>query len=146
MTNQELEIILVEDNANDIELILRAFKRNDFKNKVTVLRDGAEAIEYILGKGKFAENNTQDIAKVVFLDLRLPKVDGLDVLKAIKTDEKMKVIPVVVLTSSNAEKDIAESYRLGANSYLVKPLDFEKFTRLASVAQSYWLMVNHHPS
>ena len=130
----EVEILLVEDSSADVELTLRALSQHNLANHVQVARDGAEAIEFLQGSNRSP--------KVVLLDLKLPKVSGLDVLRRIKDDERTKRIPVVVLTSSREEPDIAEAYRLGANSYIVKPVDFEDFVRAVSDAGLYWLLLN----
>ena len=142
MIPNEVEILLVEDNPNDEELTLKALKRNNFSNKVHVVRDGAEALDYIFAAGAYANRNIEDRPKIVLLDLKLPKVDGIEVLRRIKTDESTKVIPVVVLTSSNQDRDIIDSYRLGVNSYIVKPVDFDKFIKAVSDLGLYWLMLN----
>ena len=133
----EVEILLVEDSSADVELTLRALSQHNLANHVQVARDGAEAIEFLQGSNRSP--------KVVLLDLKLPKVSGLDVLRRIKDDERTKRIPVVVLTSSREEPDIAEAYRLGANSYIVKPVDFEDFVRAVSDAGLYWLLLNEPP-
>jgi len=141
----EIEILLVEDNPNDVELALRALKKHNLANKVHVAKDGAEALEYIFGTGSYAGRDVNNKPKVVFLDLKLPKVDGLEVLRRIKSDERTKVIPIVVLTSSTEERDIIESYQLGVNSYIVKPIDFDKFMDAVSELGLYWLLLNHPP-
>lgn len=133
-----VEILLVEDNANDAELTLRALKQRNLANQVFVCRDGAEAIDY------FARTTTP-VPKVVLLDLKLPKVDGLEVLRRLKSDARTKAIPIVVLTSSREEPDIERAYELGANSYIVKPVDFEAFARAVSDVGLYWLLLNHPP-
>lgn len=133
-----VEILLVEDNANDAELTLRALKQRNLANQVFVCRDGAEAMDF------FARTTTP-VPKVVLLDLKLPKVDGLEVLRRIKGDARTKAIPVVVLTSSREEPDIERAYELGANSYIVKPVDFEAFARAVSDVGLYWLLLNHPP-
>jgi len=145
MTINEVEILLVEDNPNDVELTLRALKKRNLANKVHVVRDGAEALEFIFGTGTYAERDINHIPKVILLDLKLPKVDGLEVLRIVKSDERTKVIPVVVLTSSKEESDLVESYRLGANSYITKPVDFDKFAQIVSEMGLYWLLVNQPP-
>jgi CheY-like chemotaxis protein len=145
MTINEVEILLVEDNPNDVELTLRALKKRNLANKVHVVKDGAEALEFIFGTGTYAERNINQIPKVILLDLKLPKVDGLEVLRIVKSDERTKVIPVVVLTSSKEESDLVESYRLGANSYITKPVDFDKFAQTVSEMGLYWLLVNQPP-
>jgi len=146
MTPYEVEILLVEDNPTDIELTLRALKKRNLANKVHVVKDGAEALEFIFGTGTYAERrDINHIPKVILLDLKLPKVDGLEVLRIVKSDERTKVIPVVVLTSSKEESDLVESYRLGANSYITKPVDFDKFAQTVSEMGLYWLLVNQPP-
>ncbi len=141
-----VDILLVEDNPNDLELALRALKKHNLANNVIVARDGAEALDFIFGTGSYAHRQIEKIPKVVLLDLKLPKVDGLEVLRRIKADERTKAIPVVVLTSSQEERDVVDSYRLGVNSYMVKPVDFDQF--LASVSQLglYWLVCNTPPA
>jgi two-component system response regulator len=145
MTINEVEILLVEDNPNDVELTLRALKKRNLANKVHVVKDGAEALEFIFSTGAYAERDINHMPKVILLDLKLPKVDGLEVLRIVKSDERTKVIPVVVLTSSKEESDLVESYRLGANSYITKPVDFDKFAQIVSEMGLYWLLVNQPP-
>jgi len=145
MTPYEIEILLVEDNPTDIELTLRALKKRNLANKVHVVKDGAEALEFIFATGTYAERDINHIPKVILLDLKLPKVDGLEVLRRVKSDERTKVIPVVVLTSSKEERDMVESYKLGANSYITKPVDFDKFAQTVSEMGFYWLLVNQPP-
>lgn len=135
---QEVEILLVEDNPNDAELTLRALKQRKLANQVHVCRDGAEAVE-------FFDNGAGPLPKVVLLDLKLPKMDGLEVLRRLKADQRTKTIPVVILTSSREEPDIERAYELGANSYIVKPVDFEAFARAVSEVGLYWLLLNHPP-
>lgn len=142
---KEVEILLVEDNPNDVELALRALKKHNLTNKVHVVKNGVEALEFIFGTGAYAGRDVDNKPKVVLLDLKLPKVDGLEVLRRIKADERTKVIPVVVLTSSTEERDIIESYQLGVNSYLVKPIDFDKFIDAVSELGLYWLLLNQPP-
>jgi two-component system, response regulator len=141
----EVEILLVEDNPNDVELTLRALKKNNLTNKVHVVKDGAEALEYIFATGAYASRDINCIPKVILLDLKLPKVDGLEVLRQIKSNERTKLIPVVVLTSSKEERDLVESYRLGANSYIAKPVDFESFVKAVAELGLYWLLLNQPP-
>ena len=138
----EVEILLVEDNQNDVELTLRALKKNNLANKVHVVKDGTEALDYIFAKGAYAHRKIEDYPKVILLDLKLPKVDGLEVLRQIKSNERTKMIPLVVLTSSKEEQDLVESYRLGANSYITKPVDFESFVKAVSELGLYWLLLN----
>lgn len=133
-----VEILLIEDNANDAELTLRALKQRKLANQVFVCRDGAEALDF------FAQG-AGPVPKVVLLDLKLPKVDGLEVLRRLKGDNRTKAIPVVVLTSSREEPDIERAYELGANSYIVKPVDFDAFARAVSDVGLYWLLLNHPP-
>lgn len=141
-----VEILIVEDNPQDLELALRALKRSHFSNKIHVARDGAEALEYIFCEGAFAGRQISDRPRVVLLDLKLPKVDGLEVLKRIKEDPRTKAIPVVVLTSSKEQSDVAASYELGANSYIVKPVNFEGFSEAVRDLGLYWLLLNQPPS
>lgn len=133
-----VEILLVEDNPNDAELTLRALKQRNLANQVFVCRDGAEALD-------FFANGAGPVPKVVLLDLKLPKVDGLEVLRRLKGESRTKAIPIVVLTSSREEPDILRAYELGANSYIVKPVDFEAFARAVSDVGLYWLLLNHPP-
>ena len=145
MDAQELEILLVEDNPNDVELTLMALEKHRFANKVFVVHDGAEALDYLFCTGAYADRESGSDPKVVFLDLKLPKVDGLEVLRAMRKDERTKVLPVVMLTSSAEEQDIVESYELGVNSYIVKPIDFENFARSVAELGFYWLVLNKPP-
>ena len=138
--------MLVEDNPNDEELTLYALRKNNITNQIQVLRDGAEALEYLFCTGAFADRQTNDPPKVVLLDLKLPKVDGLEVLERIKADARTRIIPVVVLTSSQEERDIVESYQLGVNSYIVKPVDFEQFIEAVRHMGLYWMLHNKTPS
>ena len=140
-----VEILLVEDNPNDVELTLRALKKHNLTNQVQVVSDGAQALDYLFGNGAFAGENKQPAPKVVFLDLKLPKVDGREVLRRMKAEAKTRIIPVVVLTSSKEESDIVETYKLGVNSYVVKPLDFDKFVEAVAIAGLYWTLVNEAP-
>jgi two-component system response regulator len=141
----EKQILLVEDNADDIELTLRAFKKNRIMNCLQVVTDGAEALEYLFGTGKYAGRDTRHQPTVILLDLKLPKVDGLEVLKAIRADDRTKLLPVVVLTSSKEEMDIMNVYANGANSYIRKPVEFEKFIEAVGQLGLYWLLLNERP-
>ena len=145
MSLENIEILLVEDNPNDEELTLYALRKNNFTNQIQVLRDGAEALEYLFCTGAFADRQINDPPKVVLLDLKLPKVDGLEVLERIKADARTRIIPVVVLTSSQEERDIVESYQLGVNSYIVKPVDFEQFNEAVRHIGLYWMLLNKTP-
>ena len=142
MIENAVEILLVEDNPNDVELTLHAIRKNHISNRIHVVRDGAEALEFIFCTGAYAERNIQETPKVILLDLKLPKVDGLEVLQRIKADPRTRATPVVVLTSSREERDVVESYRLGVNSYIVKPVDFKKFTEAVQQMGLYWLLLN----
>ena len=141
-----VEILLVEDSPEDAELALRALRKQNLANRVHLVRDGAEALEFVFATGAYAGRGVESTPKVVFLDLKLPKVDGLEVLRRIKADPRTKRIPVVVMTSSREERDIVESYELGVNSYVVKPVDFEQFVRSVSELGLYWLLLNQPPS
>ena len=145
MSTKEVEILLVEDNPNDVKLTLRALKTNNLANKVHVVTDGAEALDYIFAENQYANRKIEDIPKVILLDLKLPKVSGLEVLEKIKKDKRTKHIPVVVLTSSREEKDMIDSYHLGVNSYIVKPVDFDKFVKSVADLGLYWLVLNEVP-
>lgn len=135
-------ILLVEDNADDEELTLRALKKSQILNPVKVMRDGAEALDYLFSRGAHANRPASEIPQVILLDLKLPKVDGLEVLKAIRADDRTKLLPVVVLTSSVEDKDVIASYGLGANSYVRKPVDFKQFVDAIKQLGLYWLVIN----
>jgi CheY-like chemotaxis protein len=135
-------IVLVEDNQNDEELTLRALKRSNISNRVVVLRDGAEALDYFFRRGKHAAVPANEVVQVVLLDLKLPKVDGLEVLEALRADDRTKLMPIVILTSSNEEHDLVRSYGLGANSYVRKPVDFLQFAEAVKQLGLYWLVIN----
>ena len=138
----EVEILMVEDNKTDTELALRALKKHNLANNVFVVKDGVEALEFIFGIGVYSSRDVNHTPKVILLDLKLPKVDGLEVLRRIKSDERTKLIPVVVLTSSKEESDLVESYKLGANSYITKPVNFDNFAATVAELGFYWLLVN----
>ncbi len=145
MDERPIEILLVEDNPNDVELTLHAFQAHNIANQTHVVRDGAEALEFIFGTDRYAERDRDEHPKVILLDLKLPLVDGMEVLRRVKADPRTRSIPVVVLTSSHEEKDMVESYELGVNSYIVKPIDFEQFTQTARTLGMYWLLFNQLP-
>lgn len=140
-----MQILLIEDNPNDAELTLRAFKKNNLVNNIIRVCDGEEALDFVFARGSFKTFNKLNMPKLILLDLKLPKVGGLEVLNALKADPVMKLIPVVVLTSSDEESDMIESYRLGVNSYIVKPVDFDKFVEAVSQIGLYWLLLNKQP-
>jgi len=140
-----VEILLVEDNPHDIKLAMYAFKSNNVANKVQVVRDGAEALEFIFCTGRYAHRNIENSPKVILLDLKLPLVDGTEVLRRIKADPRTEMIPVVVMTASKEERDIAETYHLGVNSYIVKPVDFDQFTEVVKQLGFYWMLLNQPP-
>lgn len=142
----EVEILLVEDNPNDAELALRALKKNHLANHLVHVADGEEALDFLFARGAFSHRQIENGPKVIILDLKLPKVDGLEVLQIMKNDPRTKIIPVVVLTSSKEEKDVIESYRLGVNSYIVKPVDFDKFIAAVKDLGMYWLLLNQPPT
>jgi two-component system response regulator len=139
---QDRVIVLVEDNASDEELTLRAFRKSNIGNRVVVLRDGAEALDYFFRRGGHAGRPATEIAQVVLLDLKLPKIDGLDVLRALRADERTRLIPVVILTSSAEDQDLIRGYGLGANSYVRKPVDFTQFVEAVRQLGLYWLVIN----
>lgn len=141
-----VEILLVEDNDDDARLAIMGFKKQNVANKLHRVEDGEEALDFLFGKGKYSSRSVNHIPKLVLLDLKMPKVDGLEVLKAIRSDERTAHIPVVVMTSSKEDKDITESYNLGVNSYLVKPVDFKKFAESIKEIGFYWLVLNHAPN
>jgi len=141
----EVEILIVEDNPNDAEMALRALKKNKLANNVLIVEDGEEALNFIFARGKFSDREKNNRPKIILLDLKLPKVNGLEVLKEIKSNEQTKIIPVIVMTSSKQETDLIESYRLGVNSYIVKPVDFDKFVDAVRDLGLYWLLLNQQP-
>ena len=140
-----MEILLIEDSPEDMEITLRAFRKFNLANKVHVVRDGEEALEYLFGKGRYAGQAAFSTTRLILLDLKLPKVDGNEVLQRCKSDPRTKNIPVVVLTSSKEERDLTETYNLGVNSYVVKPLDFSQFTETIRQLSLYWMGLNQLP-
>jgi two-component system response regulator len=147
MKNDDIvEILLVEDNPSDLELALHALKQNKLANHIEVVRDGVEALEFIFATGAYEGRRLENGPKVILLDLKLPKVDGLEVLRQIRADSRTRTIPVVFLTSSREERDIIESYKLGVNSYITKPVDFDQFTEAVRHLGFYWLLLNQSPN
>jgi two-component system response regulator len=144
--NYEVELLLVEDNDGDAEMTIRALKKNNLANKIVRLKDGAEALDFIFAEGAYANRKVENGPKVILLDLKMPKVNGIEVLQRVKSDERTKTIPVVVLTSSQEDPDIKECYRLGVNSYAVKPVQFDAFVKAISELGVYWMLVNQSPS
>jgi two-component system, response regulator len=141
-----VELLLVEDNPQDLALALRAFKKANLANRIHVARDGVEALDFIFCEGAHADRKITDAPKVILLDLKLPKIDGLEVLKRIKGDPRTKIIPIVVLTSSKEQSDVIESYQFGVNSYIVKPVSFEQFADSVRDLGLYWLLKNQPPN
>ncbi len=143
--NHQLEILLVEDNPQDAELTIRALKKRNLANQLIHVQDGQAALDFIFGTGAYAGRDVHAQPKVVLLDLKLPKIDGIEVLRRIRADERTKMLPVVVLTSSREDRDVIETYRLGTNSYIVKPVEFENLSEAVSHLGLYWLVLNQPP-
>ena len=141
----EKSILLIEDDPDDETLIKRELRRNNVANRIAVVRDGAEALDYLFCTGSYADRDPDDLPTVVILDLKLPKIDGLEVLRQIRAEKRTRILPVVVMTSSDAERDIAESYNRGANSYVRKPVNFDQFREAVRQLQLYWLVTNEPP-
>ena len=141
-----IEILLVEDNPRDVELTLRSLKKANLANRIHVARDGEEALDFIFGERSHAGRKVEDAPRLILLDLKLPKIDGLEVLQRIKSDSRTKLIPTVVLTSSKEQVDVVESYRLGVSSYIVKPVNFERFAAAVQELGMYWLVLNQPPT
>ena len=138
----EVEILLVEDNPRDLELTLRVLRKNNLANSVVTVTDGEQALDFVFGRGKYAGRDMNSGPRVMFLDLKLPKVDGIEVLRQVKADERTKKIPIVVVTSSAEERDRVESYHLGVNSYVVKPIEFDAFVKTIGDLGFYWVAIN----
>jgi CheY-like chemotaxis protein len=141
----EIEVLLVEDNETDAELTIRALKRKNLANNLVWVKDGEEALEFVFATGRYSEREIDDFPKLILLDLRMPKVDGLEVIRQIKRDERTNKIPIVVLTSSKEDEDIVESYNLGVNSYVSKPVEFDEFREAVSTLGLYWMLLNKSP-
>ena len=139
---QEVQILIVEDNPRDLELTLRALKKNHIANHISTVVDGEEALEFLFATGRYEDRSGEPLPQVIFLDLKLPKVDGIEVLRTVKGDPRTRSIPVVIVTSSGEERDLVESYDLGVNSYVVKPIDFDAFVKTIADLGFYWLAVN----
>jgi two-component system response regulator len=142
---EQVEVLLAEDSESDAEMALRAFRKNHFMNRVHWVKDGEEALEFVRCTGRYADRDAHQTPKLLLLDLKMPKVNGIDVLRQLKEDERFKGIPVVIMTSSNEERDVVESYRLGVNSYIVKPVDFSQFVKTVSEVGMYWVLTNRVP-
>jgi len=142
---QEVEILLVDDNASDVELTVRALRRHKLANSIHVAADGQQALDFVFCRAAFSDRSFATPPKVIFLDLKMPKVDGIDVLREIRGDNRTKSIPVVILTSSKEQRDIVEGYKLGVNAYIQKPVDFEEFRRVIEQVGMFWLVVNQPP-
>jgi two-component system response regulator len=146
MEHLEVEILLIEDNSNDAELTVRALKKSNIANRIIHLKDGAEALDYLFCAGTYADRNIKNKPRVILLDLKMPKVDGLEVLRKVRGNELTKSIPIVVLTSSNEDPDVIAAYELGVNSYIVKPVGFENFVKAVTELGVYWLLLNQPPN
>ena len=142
---QDETILLVEDNPDDVELTLRAFRKNNIANNIVVARDGVEALDYCFGRGAYADRNTADTPRLILLDLKMPRMDGLRALEYLRTDKRTKLTPVVILTSSREDQDLVSSYKSGANSYVRKPVDFSEFLEAVRQIGLYWLLINESP-
>lgn len=146
MTEAAVEVLIVEDNPQDLELTLRALRRSHLANNIVTVGDGEEALDFLFARGAYSGRNEKDVPRVVFLDLKLPKVDGFEVLREMRNDPRTKTVPVVVITSSAEERDRMATYGIGANSYVVKPIDFDSFTKTMSEVGFYWLAINRGPA
>lgn len=145
MKPAEMEILLVEDNPKDLELTLHALRKENVNNRIEVARDGEEALDFLFCRGTHSERSFESPPKLIILDLKLPKVNGLEVLRVIKNDARTRAIPVAILTSSNEERDLVDGYKMGVNSYLRKPVDFDQFREIVKQLGLYWLIVNQSP-
>ena len=145
MENTEVEVLLVEDNPSDAELTMRALKKNNLANKIHHVKDGAEALDFLFAQGDYSNRKVENTPKIILLDLKMPKINGIEVLRVLKADLRTKKIPVVVLTSSKEDPDIQECYKLGVNSYVVKPVNFDGFLKAVSDLGLYWLLINQAP-
>jgi two-component system response regulator len=146
MNNNEVEILLVEDNAYDAEMTTRALKKMNLANSLVRVQDGGEALDFLFGRGAYSSREITNKPRVILLDIKMPRIDGIEVLRQIKSNENTKTIPVVIMTSSKEDQDVITSYHLGANGYVVKPVDFEGFARAVSSLGFYWLLTNQPPS
>jgi CheY-like chemotaxis protein len=146
MITNPTEILLVEDDPSDVELTLHSLRKHNLANRIHVVRDGAEALDFLFCRGAYQSRDSSLTPKVILLDLKLPKVDGLEVLRQIRSDERTRVLPVVIMTSSRQERDVVESYKLGINSYIVKPVDFDQFAESVRQIGCYWLLLNQPPT
>jgi len=146
VNGSEVEIAIVEDNPNDVELIMRVLRKHGLANRSILLKDGVEALDFLFAQGSFADRPINSVLKVILLDLKLPKVDGIEVLRRLKSDERTRTIPVVALTSSTEQRDLEAAYALGVNSYVTKPIEFSKFAGIVAELGTYWLEVNRLPS
>ncbi len=146
MSAERVEMLLIEDNPDEAELTIRSLKKNNLANHLIHIDDGEKALDFIFSQGEYSNNTALMRPKLILLDLNLPKVDGLEILKRVKSDDRTKTIPVVVLTSSKEERDIIESYKLGVNGYIVKPVDFNSFTKAVADIGLYWLILNEPPA
>jgi len=144
-TSEFIDILFVEDSPIDAELTMIALREENLANNIIWLQDGAQALDFIFAKGEYAHRNIDSQPKLLLLDLKMPKVGGIEVVQQIRADERTKSIPIVIMTSSKEEKDIVDSYKLGINSYIVKPVDFDKFTKSVKEIGFYWLLMNHSP-
>jgi CheY-like chemotaxis protein len=141
----DVDVLLVEDNPDDAGLVLRELRKKNLGNNIIHLTDGVEALDFIFGRQKYAQRKVEDKPKVILLDLKMPKISGLEVLRAIRADDRTKFIPVVIMTSSNEEKDVIESYSLGVNAYVVKPVGFDNFSKAVAELGLFWILVNQQP-